>query len=108
MHNRSKELIRTAILENDFLRNLDLEQILEMVECMAPVEVSKDLLIIHEGDVGSLVYVMEEGRVEVTKDGRYLCTLQAGKVFGELAILYNCTRTASVRGEITSISPLHC
>jgi Cyclic nucleotide-binding domain. len=23
-----------------------------------------------------------------------------GKAFGELAILYNCTRTASIRGEV--------
>lgn len=41
-----------------------------------------------------------EGRVEVTKDAKYLCTLSPGKVFGELAILYNCTRTASVRGTV--------
>jgi hypothetical protein len=28
-----------------------------------------------------------------------LGTLPAGKAFGELAILYNCRRTASIRGE---------
>jgi hypothetical protein len=39
-----------------------------------------------------------DGRVEVTKDGQKLCTMDPGRVFGELAILYNCTRTASVRG----------
>lgn len=46
--------------------------------------------------------VVSEGSVEVTKDGRYLCTLAPGKIFGELAILYNCTRTASVAGRIGS------
>ncbi|XP_029565651.1 cGMP-dependent protein kinase 1-like isoform X2 [Salmo trutta] len=40
------------------------------------------------------VYV--EGKVEVTKGGQKLCTMDPGKVFGELAILYNCTRTATV------------
>lgn len=39
-----------------------------------------------------------DGKVEVTKESKYLCTLQPKKVFGELAILYNCERTASVRG----------
>lgn len=39
-----------------------------------------------------------EGKIEVSKEGRYLCTLGPGKVFGELAILYNCTRTATVTG----------
>lgn len=37
--------------------------------------------------------------VEVTKRGQKLCTIGPGKVFGELAILYNCTRTASVTGK---------
>lgn len=40
-----------------------------------------------------------EGRVDVTKEGHRLCTMSPGRVFGELAILYNCTRTASVKGQ---------
>ena len=39
-----------------------------------------------------------EGKVEVTKGGTHLCHMGEGKVFGELAILYNCTRTATVKG----------
>ena len=46
-----------------------------------------------------------EGKVEVTKEGQKLCNLGAGKVFGELAILYNCTRTASVKGESRESGP---
>uniref|UniRef100_A0AAV2LBW9 Cyclic nucleotide-binding domain-containing protein n=1 Tax=Knipowitschia caucasica TaxID=637954 RepID=A0AAV2LBW9_KNICA len=41
----------------------------------------------------------KEGKVEVTKEGMKLCTMGPGRVFGELAILYNCTRTATVRSE---------
>lgn len=41
--------------------------------------------------------------MEVTKEGMKLCTMGPGKVFGELAILYNCTRTATVRSEWTSL-----
>lgn len=37
--------------------------------------------------------------MEVTKEGLKLCTMGPGKVFGELAILYNCTRTATVKSE---------
>ncbi|BFZ17666.1 hypothetical protein BsWGS_20704 [Bradybaena similaris] len=93
----SKELIKQAILENDFMKNLDMGQIREIVDCMHPVENPKGSIIIKEGDVGSLVYVMEEGKVEVTKEGQKLSNMGPGKVFGELAILYNCTRTATVR-----------
>ncbi|KAM8924111.1 cGMP-dependent protein kinase 1 isoform 3-T3 [Pelodytes ibericus] len=94
---RSKDLIKEAILDNDFMKNLEISQIQEIVDCMYPVEYGKDSCIIKEGDVGSLVYVMEDGKVEVTKESVKLCTMGPGKVFGELAILYNCTRTATVK-----------
>uniref|UniRef100_A0A8C7YIN9 cGMP-dependent protein kinase n=1 Tax=Oryzias sinensis TaxID=183150 RepID=A0A8C7YIN9_9TELE len=94
---QSKDLIKEAILDNDFMKNLELSQIQEIVDCMYPVEYGKDSCIIKEGDVGSLVYVMEDGKVEVTKENLKLCTMGPGKVFGELAILYNCTRTATVK-----------
>ena len=41
--------------------------------------------------------------MEVSKEGQKLCTMAPGKVFGELAILYNCTRTATVKGEGRSV-----
>lgn len=41
------------------MKNLELSQIQEIVDCMYPVEYGKDSCIIKEGDVGSLVYVME-------------------------------------------------
>ena len=40
-----------------------------------------------------------EGRLEVTKGGEVLGEMNGGTVFGELAILYNCKRTASVKGK---------
>ncbi|CAL1280731.1 unnamed protein product [Larinioides sclopetarius] len=93
---KSKELIQRAILENDFMKNLETVQIREITDCMYPVEYGQDSVIIKEGDIGSVVFVMEEGKIEVSKGNRSLCTLGPGKVFGELAILYNCTRTATV------------
>lgn len=56
---RSRELIRIAILDNDFMKNLDTTQIREIVDCMYPVEYIAGSIIIKEGDVGSIVYVME-------------------------------------------------
>ena len=47
-----------------------------------------------------------DGQCEVTKDGKQLGTMGAKKAFGELAILYNCTRTATVRGKLNG--PLEC
>ncbi|XP_066137909.1 cGMP-dependent protein kinase, isozyme 2 forms cD4/T1/T3A/T3B isoform X3 [Euwallacea fornicatus] len=93
----SRELIKAAILDNDFMKNLELTQIKEIVDCMYPEEYPAGSLIIREGDVGSTVYVLEEGCVEVSREDKFLSTLTPGKVLGELAILYNCQRTASIK-----------
>jgi cGMP-dependent protein kinase len=45
------------------MKNLEIGQIREIVDCMYPVEYKPESMIIKEGDVGSLVYVME-GTVE--------------------------------------------
>merc|ERR1740131_302727 len=91
------QLLRTAILDNEFMKHLENSQIKEIVDCMYPIEYAKNSLIIKEGDVGSVVYVMEEGKAEVSKQGKMLSIMSAGKLFGELAILYNCERTATVK-----------
>ena len=46
-------------MDNDFMKNLESAQIKEIVDCMYPMEYAKGSLIIKEGDVGSIVYVME-------------------------------------------------
>ncbi|XP_060522997.1 cGMP-dependent protein kinase, isozyme 2 forms cD4/T1/T3A/T3B isoform X2 [Cylas formicarius] len=94
---RSRELIKAAILDNDFMKNLELTQIREIVDCMYPEEYKAGSLIIREGDVGSTVYVLEEGCVEVSRENKFLSTQTPGKVLGELAILYNCQRTATIK-----------
>lgn len=95
---QTKQLIKQSIHENDFLKNLNESQIEEITLCMFPVSHAKESIIIKEGDVGSVLYVMEQGKVEVSRGGNLLYYVQRpGLVFGELAILYNCTRTATIR-----------
>lgn len=95
---RSKQLIKDAILDNDFLKNLDSCQIREIVDSMYPRGYQKGTYVIREGDNGAHLFVSAEGEYEVIKDGNVLGRMGTGKAFGELAILYNCTRTASIRG----------
>ncbi|XP_025836092.1 cGMP-dependent protein kinase 1-like [Agrilus planipennis] len=56
---KSRELIKAAILDNDFMKNLELTQIREIVDCMYPEAYKAGSIIIREGDVGSIVYVLE-------------------------------------------------
>ncbi|XP_065911725.1 cGMP-dependent protein kinase 1-like isoform X3 [Dysidea avara] len=93
----SKKLIAEAINDNDFLKNLDKKQIAEIVGCMYQREFKQQQFICREGGVGTQLYVLASGEVEVTKGGEFRAKMKPGKAFGELAILYNCTRTATIR-----------
>ena len=48
------------------------------------------------------------GEVEVTKGGEFRAKMKPGKAFGELAILYNCTRTATIRAATDAKVLHHC
>ncbi|VDD82018.1 unnamed protein product [Mesocestoides corti] len=93
----SRRFIYNAISSNDFLNNLEHSQIEEIVLCMYEKRVSKGCYIIREGEPGDALYVTAEGIVEVLKGDRVIGQMEVGRAFGEMALLYNCNRTASVR-----------
>ncbi|EDO38399.1 predicted protein [Nematostella vectensis] len=93
---RSKQLIKDAIFENDFLKNLEAAQVREIVDCMYSNTFQRNDVIIQEGDAGNALYAIADGRLQVTRENKVLGEMVAGMVFGELAILYNCRRTATV------------
>lgn len=41
------------------MKNLEMDQIMSIVDCMYPRDTKDGSLIIKEGDVGNLVYIME-------------------------------------------------
>ncbi|XP_036406521.1 cGMP-dependent protein kinase 1 [Megalops cyprinoides] len=90
-------LIVKAIQKNDFLSRLDDEQITMMVELLVAIEKNPGEAVIVEGSEGDSMYIVAAGDLRVTQAGRDLRTLTSGDVFGELAILYNCKRTATVK-----------
>ena len=53
-------------------------------------------VLIRQGDEGDVVYVIAEGRVSVSRDGDALRELGRADVFGELALILDVPRTATV------------
>eukprot|EP00392_Amoebophrya_sp_AT5.2_P010943 g11016.t1 len=49
------------------------------------------------GDTGDCLYILGSGQCTVEIDGKAVKALSRGAIFGELALLYNVDRTASVR-----------
>lgn len=49
---RAKKQIKTAILENEFLGNLEEVQVEALVSAMYPKNIPPSTLVIQEGDIG--------------------------------------------------------
>ena len=76
----------------------DLEQLYQMAET---ISIPAGELVLQEGDPGDSLYVVLDGELEVTKrHGRQevlLAVYKAGQFFGEMALLEQTPRSASVR-----------
>ena len=66
------------------------------------IAIDEGKVLITEGDRGREFFVIISGEVEVRRKGRKVATLQAGTFFGEMALLSNQPRTATV----TAVTPL--
>jgi MFS family permease len=60
-------------------------------------------VVVREGEVGDLFYVIESGALDAMHDGRLLTHMEAGDHFGEIALLRDVPRTATVVAKEDSV-----
>ena len=76
---------------------LNTEQILPVADIVSSVSFEKGDTIFHEGDEGHQLYVVVQGSVEVVVAGQQVAVLGVHQCFGEMAVLEQLTRSATVR-----------
>ena len=85
----------------DLLRHLPPEQIEPLLDRVQEREARAGEIVFRTGDPGDALYIVAQGVVEVLNgsDQRTLAELGGGQAFGEMALLSEGTRTATIRAK---------
>lgn len=99
-----KERLHTCLAKSFLFCNLEENDFQLVIGAMAEVLPKPKERVINQGDDGDFLFVIEKGQLDCVlrlPDGteKIVKTCEEGDVFGELALLYNCPRAASVESK---------
>src|SRR4051812_21694704 len=78
---------------------LSKKELAQLAQVSEDLEVPAGKALCKEGEIGDEFFVIVEGDAEVTKDGKTLATRTGGEFFGEIALLQDSPRTATVTAQ---------
>mmetsp|Transcript_17207 Transcript_17207/g.25698 ORF Transcript_17207/g.25698 Transcript_17207/m.25698 type:complete len:787 (+) Transcript_17207:62-2422(+) len=97
-YDKSEESIKfidNSLADNFIFASLSDSERRQLIDAMKMETVMATTIIIQQGEVGDYFYVVEDGEVSFSVDGKYVGSCSRGGSFGELALLYNCPRAAT-------------
>jgi ATP-binding cassette subfamily B protein len=92
------------LAEMPLFADVDSSTLAELASLFATEQIPEDRDIIREGDPGDRFYILVRGKAEVVKGSKRAAVLQDGDYFGEIALLSDQPRNATVR----SLTPCVC
>jgi CPA1 family monovalent cation:H+ antiporter len=84
-------------------QNLSRGELVQLARVTEDLEVEEGKVLAREGDLGSEFFVIVDGEVAVTKDGRDLRRLGSGDFFGEIALIWDSPRRTAT---VTAATPV--
>lgn len=92
-----KTVIRKSLESHFLFSSLPFSQIDHIIDAMEIEKSSAGDVIIKQGDEGDKFYVILEGTFDIYVNGVMVVSYSAGQNFGELALMYNCPRAATIK-----------
>jgi CRP-like cAMP-binding protein len=77
-------------------QGLTKDELKDLAKLTEDLEVDTGKVLCREGETAQEFFVIIDGEAEATKDGRSLRTMSDGDFFGEIALLEDVPRTATV------------
>lgn len=75
---------------------LEETQMRSVADAMSPFEAKADAVLVKEGDDGRQCFLLDSGELRVMVKGVEKDRIKPGEIFGELALMYNVPRTATI------------
>ena len=97
-----KTKIKDRLKVSFMFKALGDEELNIVVDAMEEAKVQANQEVIKQGDKGDILYVVEEGKLDCYKlfdgeeESKLVRTYEPGDTFGELALLYNAPRAATI------------
>jgi CRP-like cAMP-binding protein len=100
----SHEVQARLLRADPLLGLLSLSIVEELAAVLEVVDFADDAYLMREGEPGDRYLIVSSGQVEVSQAGRVLRRLGPGNGVGEIALIRDVPRTASVRaiGQVTA------
>ena len=99
----ARRRIASSISHNLLFRNLERDQKREIVDAMFERTCDTGEKVIVQGDEGDNFYVVDSGLFYVFVDGEKVVEIGPGGSFGELALMYNTPRAATVQAVTSAV-----
>jgi cAMP-dependent protein kinase regulator len=88
--------LNASVSKNFLFSNLDEDSLHVLLHALQEKRVPNRTTIIQQGDEGDFFYIVESGSVDFFVDGEKISSGGVGSSFGELALMYNAPRAATV------------
>ncbi|KAF0269487.1 hypothetical protein FOG48_01401 [Hanseniaspora uvarum] len=92
-----RSLFEKFLKKLPILKNLTDSERNKLIDVLKSKTVSKDQIIIRQGEIGENFYIIEQGDCAVIKDGEQVNLLHQNDYFGELSLLEDSPRAATVK-----------